>query len=60
MAMDKYGVSSVTDLQKQELETVRGRLRELRSSHEKTAAETQEVERLETRESELLLELQSA
>ena len=53
MSKEKYGVSDRKQLQEGELRQVMARLRELRNSHEKTAAETQEVERLELRASEL-------
>jgi hypothetical protein len=53
MSMEKYGVSDRKMLQEGELRQVKARLRELRNSHEKTAAETQEAERLEIRAAEL-------
>jgi len=56
--MEKYAVNDVRELQEKELKQVRSRLEELRGSLEKTAAETQEVERLEAREAEIALELQ--
>lgn len=51
--MEKYGVSNTKDLQEQELKQVKARLSELSSSHEKTAADTQETEELEKRAIEL-------
>jgi hypothetical protein len=60
MTMEKYGVSDKKELQEKELQTVQSRLKVLRSSHEKTADQTQEVEQLERRESEISVELQSA
>ena len=58
--MEKYGVSDRHGLQKQELEQVSARLKELQSSHEKTASDTQEMARLEIRASELRIELQGS
>jgi len=49
MAMEKYGVSDVKKQQEQELRGLKSRLRTLRSTHEKTAAETQEIGQLEDR-----------
>lgn len=57
MTMEKYGVSDKAGLQKAELDRVVTRLGELRSSSEKTAAETTEIERLETRKAELTIAL---
>ena len=57
MTMEKYGVSDRAGLQKAELETVRTRLRDLRASSEKTASTTNEIERLENRETELNIAL---
>ena len=57
MAMEKYGVSDAKELQEQELKQVQSRLSELRSSHEKTASDTQEIERLEKRANELQVEI---
>jgi hypothetical protein len=51
--MEKYGVSNKDELQKKELEQVKTRKDELTKAHEKTAADTQEIERLTTREAEL-------
>jgi hypothetical protein len=59
MAMEKYGVSDRRTLQEQELRTVKARLRSLRNSLEKTAADTEEVRQLEIREAELSTELAS-
>lgn len=53
MAIEKYGVSNVKELQETELREVKGRLRGLRGSLEKTAAETQEIEHLEKRETDI-------
>jgi len=53
MTMDKYGVSDVKAQQEQELRELKSRLRHLRSAHEKTATETQEIGQLEQRESAL-------
>lgn len=53
MSMEKYGVANVADQQTSELKQVRTRKAELGATHEKTADDTQELERLSTRESEL-------
>jgi hypothetical protein len=55
--MDKYSVSDVARLQKAELQQVRTRISELKSSTEKTAAATNELERLTLRETELNIAL---
>jgi hypothetical protein len=53
MSMEKYGVSDRKAQQEGELRKVKASLRALRASHEKTASQTQEVKRLELRESEI-------
>ena len=55
--MEKYAVNDRHELQEKELQQVKGRLKELGASHEKTASQTRETERLETRESELKVAL---
>jgi hypothetical protein len=60
MSMEKYGVSDKEELQEQELRQVKSRLKVLRNSLEKTAAETEEVQRLEVRESELAASLRAS
>lgn len=55
--MEKYGVSDIEQLQRSELTSVRDRLRILRESTEKTAAETTELEQLENRRAELEMAL---
>lgn len=57
MSMEKFGVDDKTALQKQELDEVKGKLATLAASHEKTASDTQEVERLEKRAVELQIEI---
>jgi hypothetical protein len=57
MSIEKYAVSNVKELQEKELTQVSDRLKELGQSHEKTASQTQETERLSTRESELKIAL---
>ena len=57
--MDKYAVSDVARLQKAELLEVRAKLNELRSSNEKTAAASDEIDRLTLREAELHIALVS-
>ena len=57
MSMEKYGVTDRADLQRQELARVRAKIAKLRGSNEKTASETQEIGRLQTRESELIVSL---
>jgi hypothetical protein len=57
MSMEKYGVSDKAGLQQQELSQIRQRLAELRTTLEKTADQTQEIERLEAREAELNIAL---
>ena len=59
MSMEKYGVSDKKKLQEDELKFIKSHLKEKRASLEKTAAQTQEIEQLELRESELTLELQA-
>lgn len=51
--MEKYGVQNVQEQQEQELRELKAKLQSLRGSHEKTAAETSEIARLESREAEL-------
>lgn len=53
MTMEKYGVNSKVDLQKEELKQVQGQLSKLSSPMQKTATQTQETERLEKRAIEL-------
>jgi len=55
MSIEKYAVSNVKELQEKELTEVKGRIKELGQSHEKTASETQEAERLDTRKAELII-----
>lgn len=57
MSMEKYAVSDKKDLQEKELTQVQTRLKDLGQSHEKTASDTQEAQRLEVRESELKVAL---
>lgn len=57
MSMEKYGVNDKSELQRRELDEVKGRLAALGASHEKTASDTQEVERLEKRALELQIEI---
>lgn len=52
MTMEKYGVD-VTKTQKAALASAKRRLQTLQASHEKTAAETQELTRLEAEVAEL-------
>ena len=57
MSMDKYGVSDREDLQRKELAKVRAKLGKLRRTDEKTASVTDELHRLQLRESELVASL---
>lgn len=57
MTMEKYAVSDRKELQETELTQVKARIKELGQSHEKTASETQEFERLDQRKAELLIAL---
>jgi len=57
--MEKYGVEDKKLLQEQELREVKARLREVRSTLDKTAEPTPELKELEQREHELTVELRS-
>ena len=53
MAMEKFGVNNKVGQQQRELKQVKGKLSSLNGSMQKTAAQTQETERLEKRAIEL-------
>ena len=57
MTMEKYGVSDRVELQRKELAQVRARLTELRNSNEKTASATEELTKLQNRETDLIVSL---
>lgn len=59
MSMEKYGVSDLVELQREELERAKIRLSGLTAVHEKTASQTQEIQRLELRVGELEVAIRS-
>ena len=57
MSMEKYGVSDRAQLQRKELAKIRAKIGKLRDSDEKTAAVSDELAKLHSRETDILVAL---